>query len=110
MIRELLAEDDCQVNVSPSERLLNLVRSIQIRGDGEIFTRIQTVDNAPGDNIVRRVENGDTDILHFRGYGKAEKDNLHHRHTQQYQHGSPVTEDMEEFLSDKSYKLFHCSY
>lgn len=42
--------------------------------------------------------------------GKAEKDNLYNRHAYQYQHGTPVAQDMVKFFSDKSDKLFHgCS-
>ena len=80
---------------------------MQTADNSEILTGIHTVDNAPGYDIIGRVENGNTHILYLRSDGKTEKDNLHNGHTQQNQHRTPVAEDVKEFFSDKSYELFH---
>ena len=76
----------------------------------EILAGIQLFHHFPYIRLEGRCKDGSLYIAHFGRDGKAEKDNLYNRHAYQYQHGTPVAQDMVKFFSDKSDKLFHgCS-
>ena len=100
-------ENDGQLYLVAPEQPFNLIGGLDDIFHREILAGIQLLYQFPYIRLKGGSQYGSLDIAHLGGDGKAEKDNLYNRHAYQYQHGAPVAQDVMEFFSDKSDKLFH---
>ena len=106
-VRKAGTEHHSHIHLRAAEGLIHLLRCMETGRKREVLRSVQPLDDAARQYVVRRVEYGHAHVLHLGGDGKAEQDNLHHRHHEQDEHRPAVAEDVAEFLTGKYEELFH---
>ena len=98
IVLEIVFEGYYQVCFSPTEQAVHFGVTAYMAGYAKIFARVDSLGDAQGGYILRRVEHRYPDTFYLGGDGETEQDDLYHRNTYHNEHSAHIPQDMQELL------------